>query len=1649
MSSSTPITSTIQSAVNSVVSDDQMQVDSSVASFTDSLSISSEASASMTPLAIPGESSVPPSSSSLEGMNQAIASMRDRLVSLSVALLSSSSGSESDQALRTSYNNCAADLKVLISTRDMLSKSDSQLSLSSSSWPVVPSKPSATSLKVPPNLPLMQWKGAVFDSSATASDDAKHCLQKFQDIMSSHGLSFDHHWLRLLPPCLSAAQRAWLDEYQTKEPVLTWEKFKLAFIDKYGVAPSEERANSASELLSISMAPSETLEKYADRFTNLRRLARITDSVVLIRCFLFGLPYDFHSKVIVALANDSDSKKESIDHVIRLAKSLHNDLSTLRRPKSSSDDASKKRPGASPRTSPYPKPGKKFCSFHNTSSHSNSECRALKKDKAASAANNVGGTSESRWNPANSKARLPSGTGRPCRSCGSPWRIGHRCQQTSEPVDVPQAAFRAMSISPTLDASTSSSSDGTPVNASSPSGNSSADATVASPSGSSSSLAVSLPTEHMEIDQNQANAVSMAEAAQACKYLIHPTYSIAPRDTNTIYVPIIVERIKTWAMIDTGATFSCVSPAFCSALGLAPSPPKQGTIRLGHNDSKVLSRLGEIKLHVLYNLIHLSYVFEVFDFRSDVPICLGLDILPKLRIGLTGLATSWLSSNNPKIPDAVDPDQYRPNETPVGTPQERKHLMSILQPLLEENSKIPMSSHCNLPGAIITLDTDPNAFAFRRQYDIPLAYEKLLDEQVQTWLNDHVIEPAPANTRFNNPVLFVGKKDIHGQYTKKRAVIDPRLLNSIVKNVDRMPLPLISDLHQRMGSSTIFTTFDIKQCFHRFLIKESDRPKTAFTVPRTGMQYQFRHCPFGLTSTGNIVQRVLTNLFADLPYTALYIDDLCVFSSGSMAQHTEYVREVLRRLTAANLIINVEKTHFAQSCVNILGWTIGRNGQLIPDQRKLSNIHTWPTPTSGKQVMSFLGFANYFRNSIPMFSRLTAPLDRLRSSGSLKGIWNDTHAQTFDNIKNALINAPVINIPDLKYRFYVATDASAYGIGGVIYQVINDEIKYNAFAARALTATERRYPTNKRELLAIVYMFNKFHKWLYNRPFTLATDHKSLIYIHTQVIPNATMLNWFEYLFEYTYDIVHCPGIKNVIPDALSRLFPDEHLEGGNNAVNTDINNSKSKTKGKSTLSKNSKGNDMRNPTPINKPMLHRALQYEDYITPPPEERHNIILRAHLLGHFGVKAVEQSIHGDNLHWTNIRQDIQDVISQCHECQLFNIAKTGYHPPKSILPDGPLDHWCMDLGTFNVTSTSGNNFVLVMVDLYSRFTILRAIQDKQALTIANELIQIFCTFGWPKVIASDNGKEFTATIVTQMINHLGVDKRLSNPFNPLGNSVNEAFVGIAKRTIIKQLQGRKEEWDLYLPITQYAMNLKYSRLHKSRPYTVIFNKVPNDMKDYSHIKPTLRSEAVDAKMIEQKFKYVNEVVIPALSKRIKETQEADNAYFMKKNKIVHNPFPIHSEVMIKNVTRESKTDPVYEGPFYISGLTKNGSYILVDKQNNLLSRDVPTSHIKLITPPSGKGVVSELHNEQDEHYEVQAIIQHRGTPGNYEYLIHWKGYDDPEDNTWEPSSHIDDPKIIETYWARRNAGNSVSKRAALPKRIIPTRDTHSRNKRSRR
>ncbi|CEP07086.1 hypothetical protein, partial, partial [Parasitella parasitica] len=249
-------------------------------------------------------------------------------------------------------------------------------------------------------------------------------------------------------------------------------------------------------------------------------------------------------------------------------------------------------------------------------------------------------------------------------------------------------------------------------------------------------------------------------------------------------------------------------------------------------------------------------------------------------------------------------------------------------------------------------------------------------------------------------------------------------------------------------------------------------------------------------------------------------------------------------------------------------------------------------------------------------------------------------------------------------------------------------------------------------------------------------------------------------------------------------------------------------------------------------------------MTPPANERDNMIISQHLVGHFGIKHVELAIHKEGFHWTNLRKDIERILADCSECNKYNIAKEGYHPFRSTKADQPLDHWCMDLGDMGVTSSFGNNFLFVLTDYFTRFTVIRCIPDKHATTIAREMLQVFSLFGWPKQLTSDRGTEWVNEIVNAMMEVSGIDKRLSLSYNPLGNSTSESFIKLTKHTTIKLLKGKRDQWEHYIPWVNYCINVKYARLHKSRPYTLLFNRQPNGLSDYSKIEPTKSSERAD-------------------------------------------------------------------------------------------------------------------------------------------------------------------------------------------------------------
>ena len=183
----------------------------------------------------------------------------------------------------------------------------------------------------------------------------------------------------------------------------------------------------------------------------------------------------------------------------------------------------------------------------------------------------------------------------------------------------------------------------------------------------------------------------------------------------------------------------------------------------------------------------------------------------------------------------------------------------------------------------------------------------------------------------------------------------------------------------------------------------------------------------------SIVQRVLQQLFHDLPHVQVYVDDLTISTEGPPSFHTECVAEVLRRLTRANLVVSQDKVVLSQTSIHLLGWTIV-DGALTPDPRKVNTALDFKVPTTTKALISYLGYMNYFRSAIPMYSHISSCLDKLRNVAVL----TDVHTIAFENLRKALASAPLIFPISYEYPLFLATNASNTGISGVLYYLKED-----------------------------------------------------------------------------------------------------------------------------------------------------------------------------------------------------------------------------------------------------------------------------------------------------------------------------------------------------------------------------------------------------------------------------------------------------------------------------------------------------------------------------------------------------------------------------------------------------------------------------------
>lgn len=1113
-------------------------------------------------------------------------------------------------------------------------------------------------------------------------------------------------------------------------------------------------------------------------------------------------------------------------------------------------------------------------------------------------------------------------------------------------------------------------------------------------------------------------------------------FNINGSDIPTV-TPIILQNTEVYGILDPGSEISAIRIDFANKLNIRFKPLDS---KMEFIDGQVCNRLRTIEpLSIEYDSVDHT-VSHHFDVLENSPllkpgyILLGRDLIPRLGIKMyTNLAYKFKNKDLKLPDDSIVDKPYIPNVSVAGTPKEQQAFHVALKPYLEANKNLSPNSFCNLPGAVVHLPTPPNQFAHVKQYPIAYVHVPKVMEEINRMLKDGIITRAPA-TQWNLPITVTPKKDADGKLTKVRLVLDPRMLNKMLP-IAKFPLPLIEDIFQALKNAVVYTCLDLFSAFHQFPLKESDCHKTTFTAPN-GVQYMFKGTPFGLSVISPQFARVILQLLGHLPYVKCFVDDIVIFSQ-SVHAHFFHVKEVITLLTKANLRLNVDKCFFAKSSVYLLGYCISPQGKRI-DPRKITNVMNWEKLENGHQVMQFLGLINFFRKHLPHVTFFTAPLDLLCRHNPKKDgpfPWNEVHQDCLDKLKTLLSSDIVLCHPVDGVEFCLATDASAYSISCVLFQDIEVEVSpgvkqtkrnFIGFMARSLSSSERRYSTTARELLAVCYALTSFHKFVFGVRIKLYSDHKALCYISTQRHMNSMLVKWQDILLNYNFEVIHIKGIHNLLPDILSRLFKPLKTEDplglgeGNKkslkyrkdyATTVAINHKKindSRKLLKSTTLKKAKNA---------KVFYIQASQaiHPDYVTPPAENHKELLKEAHdTVGHYGAEQMVKRLHLDGIHWKRLIDDAVEFVRKCPQCQKHNIQARGYHPLQSIYSYVPGDFWHMDLGgPINAhTSTSKNNYFLVMVDSCTRFCLIRPIPNKEAATVTQQLIHIFSDFGYPSVLVSDNGTEFRNKISKLLAEAMGIDHRFITPLKPNTNGLAERYVQSVKKLLAKATDGTGHDWDYYVPSVQFAINNRISKRLQSSPFSLMFARKPNDIKSIDYKKDRRRQIShMTSDELLQRVEFMSDIVFPAIKERTTAQSELLAAKFNNSHKTVI--FKPDSYVMVRIETKNAQLMPSYTGPYLVVCQSRNGGYVLRDETGVLMPRDYPASELKAV---SRDELVELTGSSKEKSYEVEAVIDHRGEGKTTEYLVRWKNYSSDWDD-WLTINDFNDHEIVRKYWSR--------------------------------
>jgi len=839
------------------------------------------------------------------------------------------------------------------------------------------------------------------------------------------------------------------------------------------------------------------------------------------------------------------------------------------------------------------------------------------------------------------------------------------------------------------------------------------------------------------------------------------------------------------------------------------------------------------------------------------------------------------------------------------------------------------------------------------------AKRKIFDENFFELLKYDIIEKSNSPWAANG---FVVPKKGGGH----RVVIDYKPINKVTIP-DVYPITRMDDMLAILGPCCYFSTFDLSKGFHQILMSPKDKIKTAF-LSHHGL-WQFKRLPMGLRNSPATFMRCLDQVLGDLKWKicAIYFNDIVIFSR-TFEEHLMHIRLVLQKLKDAGLTIHPGKVQLCRKKFKFLGFII-EPGKCRPNPEKVDCLRNYPAPKDVKQVQRFLGLVGFYRRFIPDFAKHAKPLTQLTKKEN-KFNWTSEVQKSFDYMKSTLTEITEVYLPDLNGPFIIQADAADKTIGSILLQE-KDGIRHPIwFASRSLKPAEVNYSTSEKECLAVLWAIEKFRGFIELSHFVVETDHQALKWLQNIKEPSGRLARWFLTLQMYNFEVRYRPGNSTHMKgaDALSRIPQTLFMENSNgitrscmikaqkedlvlNAIiiytqdNNPLENSRLKKLAERCYIA-SDGLLFRYVGPRGKSWEEESKYWRVWI--PQSLKFKVIEMFHsnlISGHLGIRKTFGRLEM-RVYWKNLRKDIAHFVNRCLVCQMSNNSRLPPVPANSsFISESPWEIITIDLMGPYPKGFKGHTYILVVVDMLTKYVELCPLRSITSKVILDNLWKLFGRWGLPRVILSDNGRQFCSNVYTEWCESLGIKPFYISPYHPQSN-LTERYIQTIKGMIVSTISKCKD-WDRFLPELTFAL---ITAVNDSTHFTPAYLNTGREFRTPFDNQMSLNLCSSSNRDIIDLGRKIN-IILQVARDNITSSQETSLSYYNLKTKA--REFKVGDKVWLKthflsdaSKGFSAKLAPKREGPYEVTKIiTKN----IYDLAFILTGQKVYKVHINELSP----------------------------------------------------------------------------------------------------